>query len=297
MNVLTSKKNDIRWFLFVVPALVFYMIFIIIPALSSIYYAFTDWSGGADYKFVGLNNFTEMFKDNMILTSFGNTALYSIFITIFQNIFGLFLALFMVKKLKGVNILRTMFFMPAIFSGLVLGYVWNFILEPNIGFVNNLLAALNLEFMQRPWLGDPFWARWMIIIEAIWQFSGYSMVIYIAGLQSIPLELYESASMDGVKGLKKFWYMTFPLIAPSFTINILLCTIGTLKTFDAVYALTGGGPGYATETIATMMYHLGFGGSGSRWGYGTAMAIVMFLAIMIVSIIQTTFLRKREVEM
>lgn len=296
MEVKKNKTiNKFKWFLFVLPALLIYLCFTIIPALSSVYYSFTNWDGGLNMKFIGLRNFIEMFHDDSIWTSFWNTILYATSITVVQNTVGLALALLMVKKIRGVNMLRAAFFLPAIFSSLLIGFVWGYILEPNSGILNSLLHVLNLDFMQRAWLGDIFWAKFMIIFVTSWQFAGYSMVIYIAGLKAIPEEMYEAADIDGASRLSRFINITFPLIASSFTINIILCTIGGLKAFDSVYALTGGGPGYATETMATMIYHLGFGGSGSRWGYGTAMAIIMFAFIMILTSIQVTLLRKREV--
>jgi raffinose/stachyose/melibiose transport system permease protein len=293
-----SNKKSIKkykWFLFVVPALIFYLCFTIIPALSSVYYSLTNWDGGLNMRFIGFANFVEMFHDSAIWTSFGNTILYSVCITIAQNSLGLALALLMVKKIRGVNILRAAFFLPAIFSSLLIGFVWGYILEPNSGTLNTILQTLHLESFQRAWLGDIFWAKFMIILVTVWQFAGYAMVIYIAGLQAIPEELYEAADIDGASRFKRFINISFPLLASSFTINIILCTIGGLKSFDSVYALTGGGPGYATETMATMIYHLGFGGNGSRWGYGTAMSIVMFIFILILTSIQVTYLRKREV--
>lgn len=297
---MTTQKNRkirirLQWFMFIAPALIFYLIFFIAPSSSTIYYSLTDWDGVTSH-FVGLSNFKEMLGDRMILTSFGNTAMYAICITVIQNVLGLVLGIFMVKKLIGIKYLRTMFFMPYIFSALLIGFVWGFILEPNIGILNNLLEALGLGILKSNWLGDPAFGRWMIIFITIWQCVGYSMVIYIAGLQSIPEDLYESAEIDGAGAFTKFRHITFPLIAPSLTINIMLSLIGCLKLFDQIYALTNGGPGYATNSVATMIYTLGFG-SGSRWGYGTAMSLSLFLVIFVITAIVVPALRRREVDM
>jgi raffinose/stachyose/melibiose transport system permease protein len=242
-----------------------------------------------------LNNFTEMIRDKMILRTFANTAMYSFFITFFQNILGLLVAVFMVKKFKGVNVLRMVFFMPAIFSPLLIGFIWGFILEPNIGVINNLLNSLGLEQLRQPWLSDPSLARWMIIYITIWQFLGYSMVIYIAGLKGIDNSYYEAARVDGANAFEQFFHITLPMIAPAITINIILSSIGTLKIFAQVYALTGGGPGYSTQSLATMIYELGF--KTVRWGYGSAMSLIMFLVIFALTIMQITVLRKREVDL
>jgi raffinose/stachyose/melibiose transport system permease protein len=288
-------RTELLWLGFVVPALLFYLIFFILPSLSSTYYSFTDWDG-VNSRFIGINNFKELFQDQMILTSFKNTAMYAFFITIIQNFLGLILAVFLVKRLAAVNFIRTLFFMPYIFSALLLGYVWGFILEPNIGVVNNLLDAIHLSGLKMGWLSEPFWGRWMIILITIWQCMGYSMVIYIAGLKAISEDLYEAANIDGAKAISKFRHITFPLIAPAFTINIMLSLIGCLKLFDEVFTLTGGGPGYATISVASLIYQLGFG-SGGRWGYGTAMSIVLFAAILLITGIAVPLLRKREVDM
>jgi ABC-type sugar transport system permease subunit len=287
---------ELKWLVFVLPALAFYLGFLLIPTLSSAYYSLTDWNG-VQSKFIGFRNYIEMFHDEMILTAFQNTIQFTVTITVLQNVLGLLFALILVKKFAGVNFMMTLFFMPSIFSTLLIGYVWGFILEPNIGVLNNLLAKLHLSQLQMPWLSDPFWAKWVISLVTTWQFLGYSMVIYIAGLQAIPKELYECGEIEGAKGLTKFSHITFPLIAPSFTINIVLCMIGNLQIFNQIYVLTKGGPGYKTESVASMIWQLGFGSGSSRWGYGSAMSIVLFIFILIVTVFMVTFLRKREVEM
>ncbi|MBN2983170.1 MULTISPECIES: carbohydrate ABC transporter permease [Cohnella] len=296
--MIKQRRNwivEMKWLVFVIPALAFYLGFFLIPTLSSTYYSFTDWDG-ITTEFIGLDNYREMFQDRMILASFRNTILYTVSITILQNAIGLAAALLLVRKFRGVNFMRTMLFMPYIFSTLLIGYVWGFILEPNIGVVNNILDALHLESLKMGWLSEPGPARWMIILVTIWQCMGYSMVIYIAGLQGISKELYESGDLDGASRWKRFRHITFPLIAPSFTINIILSLIGNLQLFNQIYALTGGGPGYETESVATMIYQLGFG-SGIRWGYGSALSVTLFVCILIITVVMVTILRKREVDM
>ncbi|MFC3798402.1 carbohydrate ABC transporter permease [Cohnella sp. GCM10012308] len=288
-------KFELRWFVFVLPALAFYLVFFLLPTLSSSYYSLTDWDGVRS-RFIGFDNYKELFLDRMIRESFKNTALYTVMITVIQNVFGLAAALVLSKAFRGVTVMRMLIFMPYIFSTLLIGYVWGFILEPNIGALNQLLDAAHLGQLKLGWLSDPGTARWMIISVTIWQCLGYSMVIYIAGLQGVPNDLYESGSLDGAVGFRKFWNITFPLIAPAFTINIVLCLIGNLQLFNQIYALTGGGPGYATESVATMIYQLGFG-NGIRWGYGSALSVTLFVCILLITLMMVSYLRKREVEM
>ncbi|HHY83236.1 MAG TPA: sugar ABC transporter permease, partial [Clostridiales bacterium] len=245
--------NEIKWFSLVIPALFFYLVFMIFPSLSAVYYSFTEWDGITS-KFIGLENYINIFKDQKVLGSLRNAALYTIFITVIQNIYGLALAIMLDRKLRGISVIRMMFFMPAVFSSLVLGYVWGFILQPNYGLVNTILGKLGLESLQLDWLGDSSIAVWMIILVVVWQCAGYTMVIYIAGLQSISKDYYEAADIDGASFFNKFKNITFPLIAPSFTINVILCLIGTLKLFDPIYALTRGGPSNETESLASMIF-------------------------------------------
>lgn len=296
---MTSRKSkyilELKWFLFTVPAILFYLLFFIVPSGTSAYYSLTDWNG-LDFKFIGFDNYIKMFSDDKVLIAFKNTIFYAITITILQNSLGLLLALLMNKKMKSINMLRTLFFMPAVFSSLVLGFVWGYMLEPNIGVVNSIFGALKMPFLQLDWLGNPRIGIWMIVFVTVWQFVGYSMVIYLAGLQSIPNELFEAGDIDGAHGFKKFTSITFPLIAPSLTLNVMLTTIGCLKLFDQIFAMTKGGPGYSTQSVATIIYTLGFG-ANSEWGYGTAMSIVLFGFILILTSIQVTLLRKREVEL
>lgn len=282
--------------MFVVPSLFFYLTFFILPSCSSIYYSFTNWNG-LKSVFIGFDNYVEMFKDPIILSSLKNTFFYAVTITIVQNSLGLLLAVFMDNmKIKGVYVLRTIFFMPYIMSTLVLGYVWSFMLEPNLGVINNVLTSMHLDFLILDWLGNPDVARCMIVVFTVWQCYGYNMVIFLAGLNTIPQELHEAGDIDGASGFTRFRFITFPLLAPSFTINIMLTTMGCLKLFDQIYALTGGGPGYTTDSIATTIYNLGFR-NDSRWGYGAAMSIVLFVLVLIISTILVRFLKKREVEM
>lgn len=293
-----KRKNiikEMKWFSFVVPALIFYIWFFWIPSFESVYYSLTNWDGVYS-EFIGLQNYVKLFHDKQIMNSIGNTVFYTVMITVIQNTTGLFMAVLLKQSNIKNNICRTLLFTPYIFSFLLIGFVFKFILEANIGALNNILRSINLDFIIRPWLSDPSVSKWVIVLVTVWQATGYTMVINIAGLQSISESYYEAAELDGASKWQQFSKITFPLIAPSTTINIMLCLIGNLQIFDQIYALTGGGPAYRTESIAATMYRLGFGTAGSRWGYGAAMSVVMFCIILIITLVTTTLLRKREVE-
>lgn len=287
--------KKIKWFTFVIPALCFYILFFWVPFLSGIFYSFTDWNG-VTANFIGLQNYIRLFQDPQIISSFGNSVFYTAAITVFQNILGLLLALLVKKNCFKNSVTRTLLFMPYIFSSLAIGYIFRFIFEPNMGALNSFLELLHLEALKQPWLSEPFLARCVIVFVTVWQCCGYTMIINVAGLQGIPAEYYEAANLDGANRWQQFKTITFPLLASATTVNIVLCLIGNLQIYNQIFAITGGGPGYETESVAMTVYRLGFGTGGSRWGYGAAMSVVMFAIIMILTVIVTSILRKREVE-
>lgn len=287
--------KKIKWFTFVIPALCFYILFFWVPFLSGIFYSFTDWNG-VTANFTGFQNYIRLFQDPQIISSFGNSVFYTAAITVLQNILGLLLALLVKKNCFKNSVTRTLLFMPYIFSSLAIGYIFRFIFEPNMGALNSFLELLHLEALKQPWLSEPFLARCVIVFVTVWQCCGYTMIINVAGLQGIPVEYYEAANLDGASRWQQFKTITFPLLASATTVNIVLCLIGNLQIYNQIFAITGGGPGYETESVAMTVYRLGFGTGGSRWGYGAAMSIVMFAIIMILTVIVTSILRKREVE-
>jgi multiple sugar transport system permease protein/raffinose/stachyose/melibiose transport system permease protein len=295
MNKRVMKQlYEIRWIGFVLPALFFFTVFFLVPSGSSIYYSFTKWDG-VTAEFIGFGNYIKLFNDPEIFSTIGNTIYYTVYIVIFQNILGMVFALLLRNNNLRNNIMRTMIFMPYVFSSLVIGFVFKFIFEPNIGAFNAMLNTLHLEFLRRPWLSDPAMARRIIVFVTVWQAAGYTMIINIAGLEAIPDDYYEAAEIDGANSWRKFWTITVPLMAPATTVNVMLCLIGDLQIFNQIYALTLGGPAYKTESIAMTIYRFGFG-IGNRWGYGSAMSIVMFIGMMILTVFTTHLLRKREID-
>lgn len=196
------------------------------------------------------------------------------------------------RGLKFKNALRAIFFMPAMLSAVVVGFTWAFILDPNIGAVNTVLRDLRMGFLAKNWLGDPNLAMFSIIVVSIWQWSGWYMIVYLAGLQGIPKELYEASCIDGATGFKQLLYITIPQIAPAITIGFVIATIGTLRVFDIIYVTTHGGPGIATEVITTQIYYRAF--SANMNGYSTAMSVVLFMMVFIIGLLQIKFFKKRE---
>lgn len=290
-------RNLINALIFLLPALIIYTVFRMYPAVTSLYYGFTDWNGlNKDFNFVGFSNFLEIFKDDMIKQSIANTVIYSLVVTVLQNILGLIFAVLVDnKRMKGKNFFRTVLFLPSVLNTSAICFIWAIILSPVIGVWGTMITKLGLStFIPIDLLGGSNTALLTIAFVNIWQFMGYSMVIYLAGLQTVPDDLYEAAEIDGCNRRQRFWNITMPMIAPSITINIILTTVGTLKEFEHVYVLTNGGPGNASQVIGTAIYKVAFGDT-QRFGYGIAISTLLMLAICGITVVQQIILKKREV--
>ena len=283
-----------NWFL--LPVILIFGYLFVIPTLTSFYYSLTDWNiNRRVITFVGFENFRELFQDIKFRATLSNTLIYSFSVTFTRNFFGLFLAILLNNsKLKGRNIFRTVIFLPFVISPVVIGYLFTAIYDPAGGILNQALRALGLGFAARDWLNDPSIALFSTIMTDVWRTTGFSMVVYLAGLQAIPDDLYESAEIDGANGFWRLTNVTLPLLAPSITINVVLALIGTMKVFVMILVLTNGGPGYATEVMNTYimsMFSLGL------YGAGTAANIILSLLIIIIGLPVLLFLKNREVEL
>ncbi len=279
---------------FAAPALLVYAVVVLYPSGSGIAYAFTDWSGIGERSFVGLDNFSALLDDEAARGSLVNTLLLTVAIVVVQNGIGLLLALGVHARIKSRAILRTIFFAPVVVSPVMVAFLWKYVYNPDPDDgLNAILGAVGLGGLRQDWLGDPDLALWSVAGMVIWQFAGYSMVIFLAGLESVPHSLHEAAMIDGAGRFQRFRFVTWPLLAPALTVNIMLSTIGGLKLFDQVYAATNGGPGYASETLSTVLYKQAF--VFGNFGYSTAIALVLALFVAAVSLIQIHYLRGREV--
>lgn len=289
---LRRASSPALWF--AAPALAIYALIVIYPSLAGAVYAFTDWTGLGAAHWVGLDNFKTLFTDDQSFSSLVNTLKLTVVVVIVQNTIGLLLALGVHTLIKSRHLLRTVFFAPAVLSPIVLAFLWKYMFNPapDAG-LNALLGFLGLDFLQQNWLGDPSVALWAIAITVVWQFTGYSMVIFIAALQGIPRELEEAAALDGAGRFQRFRHVIFPLLAPAVTINLTLATIGSLKIFDQVFAITNGGPGYSTETLSTLIYKQAF--VFGQYGYSTAVALVLTLLVASLALLQLRYLQSREV--
>lgn len=287
------RTGHIYTYLLTIPALLLFGIFFVGPSVYSIYYSLTDWVIGKDsVSFIGLENYRTIFGSDELTHAIYNTFLYAVIVVIGKNVNGLLLALAVNTRMKLKGYFRVIFFLPCVISTIIIGLVFVPVLHPN-GILNAFLGNIGLGFLQQGWLVDTKIVMFSIAGVSIWQWSGYHMVIYLAGLQGIPDSYYEAAKIDGATAVQSFFGITFPMLAPAFNINMLLSLIGGLKVFSEPYALTNGGPGNASQVIALEVFSK-FG--RGQWGLGTALNVTLAIFISAISIPVLYFMRKREVE-
>jgi raffinose/stachyose/melibiose transport system permease protein len=298
----TPRANRLKRFLdspvslnlMYLPALVLFGLFIIYPITQGIKFSFTNWNGySAHYSFVGLEKYAYMFSDTKTRLVIVNTLIYGLGSTLFQNVLGLAYAMFLNGKIKAKGIIRTIVYFPIIVSPLIMGYIWYFIFQYDGGALNDILLLFGKEAVD--WLADGKRAVWLITLVNTYQYMGVAMVVYLAGLQAIPKDYLEAAEVDGASGWAKFINVTLPLLAPAVTISMVLNIIGGLKLFDVIMAMTAGGPGYASNSLSTMMYDLFFPRQDA--GYAAALGNLMFVLISIFGLGALYLLRKREVDL
>lgn len=274
------------------PAVLLVIVFVIVPFVMSLTYSFTRWNGLDKVPtFIGLTNFANLLKDTDMMKTLGFTFKYAFFVVVFTNIIALFLAILLDSGIKGQKVLRTALFLPYIISLIVVGFVWKFLLSK--GFTS-LFDLTHLKVFSLSWLGDAKLAFIAVVVVSVWQAIGFYIVIYIAGLQTVPRDVIEAATIDGAGRLRRFFNVTLPLIMASVTICIFYSITNALKAFDVVFVLTEGGPGTATTSVALNIYQTAF--VYSRFGYGTAQSVVLFLFILVVTVLQLTLFKSREVE-
>ncbi|SET17700.1 carbohydrate ABC transporter membrane protein 1, CUT1 family [Oceanobacillus limi] len=286
---MVKKKH--AFLLMVIPAFVLFFTFHTYPALQGIFYSFTDYKGYGNWDFVGFKNYFNVFQDGRALSAYGFTFQFAIVATILVNIISVLIAIGLNSNIKLRKTLRATYFLPYILSVLIVGYIFKFMfthLLPQIG------QALNIEFLSTNILGNPDLAWLGIVLVAVWQSAAFNTLLYLAGLSTIDDQVYEAASIDGAKPWARFWKITFPLIAPFFTINMVVAMKNFLMAFDQIVALTGGGPGQATESISLLIYRGGF--QGGEFAYQSANAVIYFIVIVAISIIQLRVLERREVK-
>ncbi|GFZ81772.1 ABC transporter permease [Paenibacillus marchantiophytorum] len=281
-----------QW-VFVGPALVFFTLIVLIPFFMSIYYSFTEWNGvTTNVKFNGLDNFKHiLFDDKDYRNAFWFTTRMTVTNVILTNLVGFLLALLLTQALKSRNILRTIFFMPNVIGGLLLGFIWQFIFVKGFATLGSLT---HIGFFELPWLGDATTSFWAIVIVSVWQGAGYLMIIYIAALSNVPKDMIEAAYIDGASRVQVLRSIIVPLIMPAVTVCLFLTISWSFKMFDLNFSLTRGGPFNSTESLAINIYQEAF--RNNRYGLGTAKAFIFFVVVAIISTIQVMYTKRKEVE-
>lgn len=287
-----TKQNSTLNIMYL-PALAFFAVFIFYPFIIGIGISFTDWDGfNQSYNYVGLEKYKSLLDRNVYIALL-NTFIYGVGSTVFQNVIGLLYALFLDTKLRIKGLVRTVIFLPIIIAPLIMGYIWYFFFQYDGGAVNDILKIFNKDSVD--WLASRNISVWIITIVNTYQYLGIAMVVYLAGLQSIPKDYYEAASIDGARSFSRFRHIILPLLMPSITVNIVINLIGGLKLFDVIVAMTNGGPGYQSASLSVMMYNLRFASQDA--GKAAALGNLMFVIICICSIYVLVKLRRREVEL
>lgn len=278
---------------FTIPALLAILVSVEIPFLMSVFSSFTKWNGlDRVQAFIGLENYKELFLDDPDMwKAFGFTLRLTLGSVLATNVLALFLAVLLDSDLKGKNVFRAAFYVPNIISLIIIGYVWRFIFSA--GF-DSFYQKTGLEFFMFSWLGDTHLVFFSVLMVSVWHSLGFYLVIYIAGLQTVPRDLIEASMIDGAGRFLRFFRITLPLIMPSITVCVFYSLSNGLKAFDVILSLTNGGPGNVTTTIALDIYRTAF--VINRFGYGTAKSVILFLLILLLSLFQVRAFKQKEVE-
>ncbi|WP_080145930.1 carbohydrate ABC transporter permease [Marinilactibacillus piezotolerans] len=285
------RNKELTFWLFITPVLLSLSLVVIVPVIMGLFYSFTNWDGLTITEFVGFSHYQRLLGDEQFIQSLWFTVRFSIASIILLNVIGLGLAMLVTSKLKSKNILRTVFFMPNLIGGLILGFIWQFIFIRVFAAVGEFIGVEALQV----WLATPTTGFWGIVILTVWQMAGYIMIIYIAYLQGVPKELLESAEIDGATPFQKFRHVIFPLIAPAFTVTMFLTLSNSFKIYDQNLSLTGGGPFNSTQMVAMNIVDTAF--SGNQMAYGQSKAIVFFIIVALISLTQVYYNKKREVDL
>lgn len=292
--MIRKRKQTVTLLLFVLPALLFYAVFMLAPTFGGVWYSLTNWNGlNPTYKMVGFANYIEaLTEDPDFLKAILFTLKYVIFMVILQNGIALLLAVLVESRRRSKVWFRTIFFMPNMISMIIGGFMWMFIFTKVLSYIGQHTA---LHFLDHSWIGDPTYSFYAILTVSLWGGVGYLMVIYIAALQGVSRQLKEAALIDGASGFQAFRYVSLPMIFPALTIGIFVTLNSSFKVYDVVYALTGGGPGRATQVIALNIVEEAFK-MNNRYGYASAKAIILFLIVFFITLGQLWMMKRREVE-
>lgn len=277
------RSEGVSPWLFAFPALAVYVVFLVYPAVSSLFFSFTDWDGlSPSYNIIGLQNYVAMTKDPVVLQAAKNNLIWTVVTLIVPLVLGLALAILLNGKVRGKPVLRLIFYTPAVLPLVSIASIWGWLYNPQYGAINSFLRLIGLGGLAQPWLGQDSTALAAVMVPAIWVRTGFPMLLYLAALQGISRDMYEAATVDGATRWQQFLHITMPSLRPAHYIVLALSLIDSFKVFDMVYAMTYGGPGTTTQVMGTWMYANVF--QYYQAGYGTAIAVAITVVALIVSI-------------
>ena len=283
-----SKKQKTYWFI-IIPVILLFFVFNTWPMLNGFFYSLTNYKGYGSYEMVGLQNYIDLFHDARVLKSYLFTFKYAICGTVLVNVLSLLMALALNSKIRCKSALRGIYFVPNILGGLVIGYIFSYIFTyilPSLG------ELWNIGWLKNSILSSPAYAWIGVLIVGVWQAVAMTTIIYISGLQTVPEDVYEASKIDGSSKWTEFWKVTFPLIIPFVSINLILTTKNFMMVFDQILSLTGGGPAQSTESISFLIYKNGL--DGGQFGFQSANAVIFFIVIVLFSIVQQSITSRKE---
>lgn len=278
-----ARKDETTAWLFLLPSLILFLTFTGIPVIAAFGISFTQWDLFNPARFVGLGNYTKLFGDPIFAKVMGNTAYFVLLSVPVQMLIGLGCALALNRGIRGQTFFRVAYFLPVVTSTIAAALVWAWLFNSNFGLVNAVLGLLGVSNPPR-WLASSQWAMPAVIIVSIWQNVGYAMVLFLAGLQNIRADLYDAAAMDGAKGLRRFWFITLPLLSPTTFFVLIISIIGSFQIFELVFVMTNAGPANATNTLVFYIYQNGF--QFYQMGYASAAAMVLFVIVLLMTLVQ-----------
>lgn len=276
------------------PTLIVYCVFIILPIIIAIYYSFTRYSGIGKARFTGLSNYVRLFKDEVFWVSLKNTLIIFILAFVLLLTLSFLIALLLNNKLKGTGLSKALIFSPAIIAPIIVGIIWIYILDPNVGIINNILDALNLDMLKQKWIGGETLSPYSIAVIYFWQQLGYLVTIFVAGLKMIPEEVLEAVKIDGANGWQRIRYVIIPMMKSTISNVAVLIITGVFKIFEIVQQTTGGGPNHLSETLVTYSYSTTF--TSGDYGYGMSLATVTFILSLVITGIYSFLTREKEGE-
>ncbi|WDR06821.1 sugar ABC transporter permease [Devosia rhodophyticola] len=279
---LWKRDTQAAW-LFLLPSLVLFTMFIAIPVIAAFMISFTEWDLFNPMKFVGFGNYTELFNDDIFKKVMGNTAYFVLASVPLQMAFGLAIALVLNRNIKGQTFFRIAYFLPVVTSTVAAALVWSWLFNSNFGIINALLLSFGVTDPPK-WLGSTKWAMPAVIVVSVWQNVGYAMVLFLAGLQNIRTDIYDAAALDSARGWKRLWFITLPMLSPTTFFVLIISIIGSFQVFELVFIMTKAGPANATNTLVYYIYQNGF--QFYQMGYASAAAMVLFAIVLVATLIQ-----------